>query len=154
MEGICRDRYLELPITLFRLFTCSMCYKYLFHSGSDLQPHSQQPWILVPSLDSDIYPGNFSVLADIDNETSRDVICYSLGDGDCKRWTDCCYAAVECCRQQLSTPRLNVSARRYCPRTWDGYGCFGDTDPGTRTYITCPSYVQYSDESGSLCFCN
>lgn len=147
MEGICRDRYLKLPVTLFRLFTCSMCYKYLFHSGSDLQPHSQQPWILVPSVESDHYQQNFSVLADVHNVTLRGQICDSLTRDDCKRWTDCCYAAIDCCSEQLRTPTVNAADGLYCPRTWDGYGCFKDTVPGSRTYIPCPSYVAYSDKS-------
>jgi hypothetical protein len=126
-----------------------MCYKYLFHSGSDLQPHSQQPWILVPSVESDHYQQNFSVLADVHNVTLRDQICDSHTRADCKRWTDCCYAAIDCCSEQLRTPTVNAADERYCPRTWDGFGCFKDTVPGSRTYIPCPSYVAYSDESGS-----
>ncbi|XP_045169718.2 calcitonin gene-related peptide type 1 receptor-like isoform X3 [Mercenaria mercenaria] len=147
MQAVCRERFFELPVALFRLFSCSMCYKYLFHTGNELQPHSQQPWTLVPTKDSDNYSQNFSVIADVSNVTSRDLICNSLIGDDCKRWTDCCYAAISCCQKQLATAKRNLSESAFCPRTWDGYGCFGDTDSDTRTYISCPSYIEHADTS-------
>lgn len=148
MEAVCRDRYFQLPVTYFRLFSCSMCYKYLFYSGNELQPHSQQPWMLVPTNNSVSYSQNFSVLADVNDATSRGLICDSLSSADCTRWTDCCYSAISCCETQISTPKSNLSEASYCPRTWDGYSCFGDTAAGTRTYFSCPSYVQHADTSG------
>lgn len=148
MQELCRDRFVELPVALFRLFSCSMCYKYLFHTGNELQPHSKQPWTLVPIDGSDFYSQNFSVTADVTNTTSVDLVCNFLTGDNCKRWTDCCNAAILCCQNQLSTPKRNTSGDSFCPRTWDGYGCFGDTNPGTRTYISCPSYVEHSSASG------
>jgi hypothetical protein len=147
MEGLCRDRYTELPVTLFRLVTCSMCYKYIFNYGSDLQPHSQQPWTLVSLTDSEVYTQNISIVADIRNATSRNLICHSLTEEECTKWTDCCYASISCCDEQLSSSKRNNSYKNYCPRTWDGYRCFKDTEPGSRTYFSCPSYVAHSDVS-------
>jgi calcitonin receptor-like len=148
MEAVCRDRYLQLPVTYFRLLSCSMCYKYLFYTGNHLQPHSQQPWTLVPTSNSELYSKNFSVIADVNDEPSKSLICDSLTEDDCTRWTDCCNAAMSCCAIQLSTPTSNRSESSYCPRTWDGYSCFGDTEAGTRTYFSCPSFVPHSDTSG------
>lgn len=144
MEVLCRDRYFELPVTIFRLLTCSMCYKYLFYTGNELQPHSEQPWMLVPVNGSKFYSQNFSVIANVTNITSVGQVCDSLTDKNCNRWKDCCHAAISCCERQLSTPKRIISDRAFCPRTWDGYGCFEDTEPGTRTYLSCPSYVELS----------
>jgi hypothetical protein len=127
-----------------------MCYKYLFYSGNELQPHSQQPWTLVPTNTSNVYTKNFSVLADINDAISKGLVCDSLTNEDCSRWTDCCQAAISCCDMQLRTPKNNRSELSFCPRTWDGYSCFGDTEVGTRAHISCPSYVQHADTSGKI----
>ena len=147
MEGLCRDRYSELPVTLFRLVTCSMCYKYIFNYGSELQPNSEQPWTLVSLKDSQVYSQNTSILADIRNETSKDLICHSLTKEECQKWTDCCFAAISCCDEQLRSPARNNSYSSFCPRTWDGYRCFKDTDAGSRTYFACPTYIDHTDVS-------
>lgn len=147
MQDVCRDRYGDLPVVLFRLFSCSMCYKYLFHTGNQLMPHDKQPWKLVPVAGSS-YNRNLSINVDITNQTVRDIVCGSLSDENCSRWTDCCQAALKCCQEQLATPRRNESEGAFCPRTWDGYGCFGDADPGQRAQIYCPSYVEHASING------
>lgn len=150
MQELCRDRFLDLPAALFRLFSCSMCYKYLFYVDNELTPHTNQPWTLIPIPGSNVYSQNVSVIADVMNMTSVDFVCNSLTDDDCKRWTDCCSAAISCCQKQLSTPKRNVSTGAFCPRTWDGYGCFEDTMPSTRAYVSCPGYVEHASTSGNF----
>ena len=151
MQEMCRDRLFDLPVAIFNVFTCSMCYKYLFHFDNQLTPHPSQPWKLVPSpFGMDNYSANFSVVADVTNVTSRDFVCDALSAEDCTRWMDCCYAAIACCESQLSTPTRNLSVSDpFCPRTWDGYGCFGDTEPSSRAYLQCPSYVEHSSITGN-----
>ncbi|CAK9304519.1 unnamed protein product [Gordionus sp. m RMFG-2023] len=34
-----------------------------------------------------------------------------------------------------------IKNKRICPPTFDGYGCWNQTLPGTRTFIDCPDYV-------------
>lgn len=149
MQEWCSYRSFNLTATMFQVFTCSMCYRYLFHFESQLSPSPKEPWKLVPSQSGmENYSANFSVSADVTNKTSRDLVCNSLTDEDCSRWMDCCYAAIACCRRQLSTPLRNVNDGHFCPRTWDGYGCFDDTKPSSRAYLQCPSYVEHASTSG------
>ncbi|KAL4222384.1 hypothetical protein ACF0H5_018423 [Mactra antiquata] len=147
MNEICRDRLMELPVHLFNLFSCSMCYKYLFNDKQDLRPNPRSLLTLISDAGSDVYPQNFSVIADVTNSTNRNLVCKSLNTDECTRWTDCCYAAISCCQKQLSTPKRNISNGLFCPRTWDGYGCFDDAEPDTRSYISCPSYIEHASTS-------
>ncbi|XP_052792338.1 calcitonin gene-related peptide type 1 receptor-like [Mya arenaria] len=147
-EGICRDRFFELPVNIFNVFSCSMCYKYLFHTGNKLTPLTEKPWMLVPTVNARThYSANFSVLADVKDENYRDVICSSLDHDDCTRWVDCCQAAVRCCQNQLSTPLSNVTSGVFCPRTWDGFSCFDDVLPSTQVQLSCPSYIEHGSTS-------
>ena len=146
MQEFCRSRYGELSVVLFKLFSCSMCYKYLFHTGNQLVPEAKQPWKL-----TSVTGNNLSINADVTNQTVKDIVCNTLTEENCSRWTDCCYAAISCCQAQLATPNTNASEGPFCPRTWDGYACFGDTFPGNRVHIACPSYVEHASVSGK-CF--
>ena len=148
MQDVCRDRYGNFPVVLFKLFTCSMCYKYLFHTNNQLTPHENRPWHLVPVADSNAYNVNLSIPADITNQTVKDLVCSSLTDENCSRWTECCHAALQCCQEQLASPKRNGSEGAFCPRTWDGYGCVGDADPGERVWMSCPSYVEHASVRG------
>ena len=40
---------------------------------------------------------------------------------------------------------------RVCPRTWDGFGCFKDTEAGRTASIFCPGYIDQSDPHGECC---
>ncbi|WAQ94299.1 CALRL-like protein [Mya arenaria] len=146
-EGNCRDRLFELPVNIFNVFSCSMCYKYLFHTGNKLTPQIEKPWMLVPAENARTqYADNFSVLADVKDAKNRDVICNSLNRDDCTRWMDCCKAAIRCCQKQLSISQSNVSSG-LCPRTWDGYSCFDDVMSSTRVQLSCPSYIEHGSTS-------
>ncbi|WAQ94302.1 CALRL-like protein [Mya arenaria] len=147
-DGICRDRLFELPVNIFNVFSCSMCYKYLFHTRNKLTPQTEKPWMLVPTENGRThYSDNFSVLADVKDAKYRDVICNSLNRDDCTRWTDCCQAAIRCCQKQLGIPLSNVTSGVFCPRTWDGYSCFDDVLPSTRVQLSCPSYIEHGSTS-------
>ena len=148
MQEFCRDRYGSFPAVIFKLFSCSMCYSYLFHIDASLEPDKEKPWNLVPMNGTLKYHENFTVLADITNLTARALVCQDLSDDDCDRWSECCVAATACCDRQVSQPVLNVTEGLYCPRTWDGYACVDDTPASTRTYISCPGYVDHASTSG------
>ncbi|WAQ94304.1 hypothetical protein MAR_006775 [Mya arenaria] len=146
-EGNCRDRLFELPLNIFNVFSCSMCYKYLFHTGNKLTPQIEKPWMLVPAENARThYADNFSVLADVKDAKPRDVICNSLNRDDCTRWMNCFQAAIRCCQKQLSIPLSNVTSG-LCPRTWDGYSCFDDVLQSTRVKLSCPSYIEHGSTS-------
>ncbi|XP_052792399.1 calcitonin gene-related peptide type 1 receptor-like [Mya arenaria] len=147
-DGMCRDRLFELPVNIFNVFSCSMCYKYLFHTGNKLTPQIEKPWMLVPAESARThYSENFSVLADVIDANYRAFICNSLNRDDCTRWVDCCQSAIRCCQKQLRTPLSNFTTGVFCPRTWDGYSCFDDVLPSTRVQLSCPSYIEHGSTS-------
>lgn len=147
LAGYCRDRYGSFPAAIFKLWTCSMCYSYLFHTGGQLQPHPQRPWLLMPTVNSTVYVDRTIISPDVKNHSVVSTICISLSDIDCQRWTLCCTKAAECCERQIET-RNTSNDQLVCPRTWDGYGCFDDTPVGTNAEILCPSYIEQSQPTG------
>lgn len=38
--------------------------------------------------------------------------------------------------------------QKYCPRTWDGFGCFRDTPAGQTASINCPLYIDQTRPGG------
>ncbi|KAK7494278.1 hypothetical protein BaRGS_00014560, partial [Batillaria attramentaria] len=203
MELLCRDRMGAFNATFFRLWSCSMCYSYLFHESNPAftsnmpDGHQLVGLPVVPRL------GGLVVSPDVDDPDAMSVVCSTLRSAECDRWTRCCKAAEECCREQLMTPypgtdhsrsrssrEEKVGVRfspgsaasllqadpdsegyqsdghgatfqmgtlhgggtggpqpspRYCPRTWDGFGCFRDTPAGQTASIYCPAYIDQSD---------
>ena len=65
------------------------------------------------------------------------------------RWQECGEAGIQCCENQITTPvRDPNTAGKYCQRTWDGYGCWTDTDPGQVVEIACPSFMPHAIRTG------
>ena len=151
VEGMCRDRMFQLPVSVFNVYTCSMCYQFLFREPA-LTPQRTKPWMLQPSeAGRQKFPANFSVIADVNDATSTNSVCSTLSHTDCSQWTDCCKAAIDCCQRQLATPLRNLTSLTsdaFCPRTWDGFGCFEDALPSTRNYLSCPSYIEHGSPRG------
>lgn len=231
MELACRDRFGVFNATFFKLWTCSMCYTYLFHDSSPafitIPPNGHQ----LVALPSSPHPPGLTVQADVDDPVVVDLVCATLGGAGCNRWTSCCRAAQQCCeeqakqssssssfpssssssfsrgaaitlagekmdshglRQRHSQRRSGSSTSLYasdsqtgsdgssadsgsgagfrltsvdvtdgggddggtvrvCPRTWDGFGCFKDTEAGRTASIFCPGYIDQSDPHGECC---
>ncbi len=40
----------------------------------------------------------------------------------------------------------------YCPRTFDGWGCFNDTLAGQVAYIPCPDFVPGFTSKSKFCY--
>lgn len=137
---LCRTRQLRMiPQTLFNLLTCSTCFQYLFPKNSELQSKG----IYLEATGYSKYKKGTKIIPDITNSSFVNSICKALEtERDCDRWTACCHAAISCCQTQLNTPQL-YNGTKFCPRIWDGYGCFGDTLPGVRELIQCPSYIEH-----------
>ncbi|XP_071158238.1 calcitonin gene-related peptide type 1 receptor-like isoform X1 [Mytilus edulis] len=139
MEGYCQTRFHYLNQKLFNLLTCSMCYQYLFPKNKELRSKG----LFLEATSESRYKEGTQILANISNSTFVRNVCKTLeAEGDCARWTDCCNSAIKCCKDQLAAPFL-YNGTSHCPRIWDGYGCFGDTLPGVREYIQCPSYIEH-----------
>jgi hypothetical protein len=146
----CRDRLGVLPLQVYKLVTCTMCYSFLFHGGKEFRP-GRQPLELVAVNGSSVPYGTI-IRPDIDNGTGIDVVCETLSSEDCLHWRTCCRAAVACCKRHAENAHDIVSERPgVCPRTWDGFGCFDDTPAGERVRITCPSYLEHAAPAGK-CF--
>ena len=124
---------------MFSLLACAACYDYLFYdqSGAGAAPRMRAyaGWLRAP---------NTSVLvpADAANATTRAAVCATLDDDGCFRWAQCCGAAADCCRQQL-TKVNGTRGVTWCPRTWDGYACWGDARPATTVYRPCPAFLPH-----------
>ncbi|KAL3831826.1 hypothetical protein ACJMK2_023528 [Sinanodonta woodiana] len=147
--ALCRDRYGLFPPDMFKLITCSMCYSYLFRLKGHLTTNLTSPTELVPKTPQGPYPQGTCIKADVDNNDAVNSVCSTLSSEDCTRWTRCCEAAVRCCDRQLNEPPRNTT-ELFCPRTWDGFGCFGDTDASQKVYIHCPLYVEYASPWGNV----
>lgn len=144
MEGYCQTRFHYLNQKLFNLLTCSMCYQYLFPKNKELRSKG----LFLEATSESRYKEGTQILANISNSTFVRNVCKTLeAEGDCARWTDCCNSAIKCCKDQLAAPFL-YNGTSHCPRIWDGYGCFGDTLPGVREYIQCPSYIEHGVTHG------
>ncbi|XP_048247585.1 calcitonin receptor-like [Haliotis rufescens] len=131
----CRDRIGLFPEEVFKLWTCSMCYSYLFPDAVPLTPNGSKNF---PKLDT--WNGSASYTPNIENSTSKDLICATLSNDDCRRWSSCCIAALMCCQRQISITFYDPPGH-YCPPTWDGFSCFEATRAGTKAIISCPSYI-------------
>lgn len=144
----CRDRIGLFPEEVFKLWTCSMCYSYLFPDAVPLTPNGSKNF---PKLDA--WNGSASYTPDIENSTSKDLICATLSSDDCRRWSSCCIAALMCCQRQISITFYDPPGH-YCPPTWDGFSCFEATRAGTKAIISCPSYIDQAVPSGKRkCLC-
>ena len=60
-------------------------------------------------------------------------------------------AAQECCDAQLKVAYPEDDGSRRCLRTWDGFGCWHDTDPDSHVYKPCPSFIQHAMPSSKIC---
>ena len=148
----CRDRNGYLDMVSFRLSTCATCYGYLFPMGKELKTY--QHWLV--SVNGSIHPHLTMLIPDIHNASLKYEVCRTLNKDECIRWTECCEEAEVCCqRQQDETSRTSLAAGvtaddppGLCPATWDGYGCWGNTEAGSSVSIACPGFIQHALPKG------
>ncbi|CAC5393523.1 unnamed protein product [Mytilus coruscus] len=141
---LCRDTFGYLNSSLFQLWTCSMCYSYLFHKSAHLRPNfdKQNPKLLynLTKATQEV------ILPDIHDDQSVSEICSFLDKTNCERWKDCCTAAMSCCERQINAFPTSTTDLK-CPMTWDGFGCVDSTNPGTNSIIECPDFIEYGFSS-------
>ncbi|XP_052095932.1 calcitonin gene-related peptide type 1 receptor-like [Mytilus californianus] len=137
LERKCHSRLGFHNSHVFELFSCAWCYEYLFTIKPQRQLFASDrvPVLYNPSKKLLISP-------DINNKTIINEVCSTLDNDECHRWKSCCVAANNCCKRQLSIPIGDVNET--CGRTWDGWGCWDDTEKEKRVYLSCPLYLQYS----------
>ncbi|XP_050418451.1 calcitonin receptor [Patella vulgata] len=141
MEEMCRDRVGLFNVAFYKLWTCAMCYSYLFRNEMELQSNGN---IGLVSVNGTVFPPGTTLYPHIDNQTGMDMVCETLDSYDCYRWTSCCENAMSCCDRQRSTANYSGPGK-YCPRTWDGFGCFDDTPASDVSYIKCPEYIDQAN---------
>lgn len=137
---VCRDRIGYLSSTMFNLWTCSMCYRYLYRGTGNLRPEGYKLK----------YVNNFTsdttgfILPDIMNNTVISFVCNELDTHgeDCDRWLSCCRSSIQCCKEQERVEQGDVQQPyNGCPPTWDGFTCVPHTNGGKRLYLDCPPYI-------------
>ncbi|XP_076461694.1 calcitonin gene-related peptide type 1 receptor-like [Babylonia areolata] len=118
VQGVCRDRFGTFSVGVFQVWTCSLCYKYLFPkllpspsptssssypSTSSLPPPSPSfSFPRAPQGLSIVSPGGeVEVVPDVNNASTFQQVCSWLEPAQCHRWMQCCHAAVLCCQRQL-----------------------------------------------------
>lgn len=89
------------------------------------------------------------VTPDATNATAMSTICNTMDEEKCDWWKICCDAAEKCCHRHWNMGSSSPKPG-YCPRTWDGFGCFDDTLAGIRAHLDCPEYVEHALPYGKL----
>lgn len=145
---LCRETHGKFDHGTFNLWACSLCYMYLFKGQTGLKHN----WnIRNPGLvhkDTNLSLPIVDYLSpNISDKNAVSEICKTLDNSQCIMWTDCCNAAKHCCNEMQRIPKLPMG-HGGCPRTWDGFGCFMDTNPGQDASIACPSYIELASTSG------
>ncbi|ESO87997.1 hypothetical protein LOTGIDRAFT_234777 [Lottia gigantea] len=140
---MCRNWEGVYQVDAFNIISCTMCYFYLFQNSKELKKPQFVNNNLV-AYNGTVFPDHTFLYPNINNKTIVNLICRTLDEYDCHRWTSCCINAQKCCSRQLSTGNYTGSGR-YCPRTWDGFGCFDDTLAGDETVIKCPEYIEHGN---------
>lgn len=145
---MCRESHGYLNSSSFNMWTCMLCYNYLFQHRKSV--------MLEPNWNK-IYPRligknmttvqSMQFITDLENSAHTEKICKTLTPTDCVLWKSCCQSASKCCSSQIHK-RSDTIRNGSCPMTWDGFGCFLDTPMGTIATITCPQYIEYGFSSG------
>ena len=138
----CRDSHGNFSVSVYNILTCSLCYTYLF-PNSDFK--SVDHMTVQPGL---IAHNGVAYQPNVNETQTLEPMCSNLGDGDCDRWKDCCYAAIKCCEKQATHRRTNDSRKSSCPSTWDGWACFDDAKNGTTVKTSCPLFIKYGSLEG------
>ena len=135
----CRISLGTFNASFYNIWTCSLCYTYLF-------PNSE-----FKTSDNISQPGlrTFSEITyhpDVTSLDSLEPMCSELGTTDCDRWKDCCEIAVKCCERQLEN--TTYLAEPACPSTWDGWTCFDVAQPSSTVQTVCPRFLKYGNLDG------
>ncbi|XP_033762872.1 calcitonin gene-related peptide type 1 receptor-like isoform X1 [Pecten maximus] len=141
----CRESSGNHTLGVFKLLSCTLCYNYIMKMDAKFYKipiPGPEGFAFVAGPESGLEQGT-PVIADAKNASSVNIICSTMDEEKCEWWKTCCDAAEKCCEQQLNMGSSSPKPG-YCPRTWDGFGCFDDTKAGSRAYLDCPVYVEHS----------
>lgn len=145
-SGLCRDTFGYFNSSAFSLWTCSLCFTYLFPKSKYLRFNWEQDQ---PRLFSNKSDAVEYFQTNIRSSEDKTKICSHLSEPDCERWQSCCKSAISCCNKQSS---YRSSSGKYCPLTWDGFSCVDQAKPGALSTINCPEFIQFGFSSGKLSY--
>lgn len=137
---LCRShlRYHE-NVQSFRQFSCAWCFGFVFHIKFRPFVNSTGSTPVV-----NIFHNGGRIRyesMDFRNQSVKAEVCDVLTSDECYQWTSCCEAAERCCQRQLSVEKKGTNSS--CGRIWDGWLCWDDADPGTRSYGSCPLFMPF-----------
>ncbi|XP_023223383.1 calcitonin gene-related peptide type 1 receptor-like [Centruroides sculpturatus] len=137
----CRtERKIKLNYVSYRYDTCARCYDYL------------PDWIFFNISFKFVYKGdgylydtkdNTRYLPDPNNKSNPILSTFS-SKKFIEKWVECCQAALNCCEEMVRNPMEFNGI--YCPRTWDGWQCWPDTQAGTNAVAPCAKHVYFKSE--------
>lgn len=123
----------------FRQYSCAWCFRFVFHLKYRPLVNSTGPTPVV-----DIFHNGGRVRfesMDFRNQSVKADVCDVLTSDECHQWTSCCESAERCCQRQLSVEKKGTNSS--CGRVWDGWLCWDDAEPGTRSYGSCPLFMPF-----------
>ena len=124
MEAVCRDRFGALSLPVFQVWSCTLCYHYLFPDLSP-RPHPSPPHPSAMSgwggQSGSAHLSNLSIVSprggeavspNMSSPEALSRVCAWLHPQQCRSWLTCCHSAALCCQRQVlgpagPTPQLN-----------------------------------------------
>ncbi|CAB3377054.1 Hypothetical predicted protein [Cloeon dipterum] len=145
-ERLCRTRDATLPPHLFAQHTCALCYTFMMpaaftHKARPLGLHLNGVLKLLPM------GANETVFADA-GDANNPLLSTFSSDLAKKKWLECCDNARLCCDEMLANTNEPPS-QGWCPRTWDGWLCWGDSPPLKEQFASCPTFIALTSEPPS-----
>ncbi|KAH6939683.1 hypothetical protein HPB50_020616 [Hyalomma asiaticum] len=146
VPGTCRmESQLYLEPHLFGQLTCARCYKYMpslaFKNASRLT-YCDGGRLCRGECGTECFQayGNASDAKIVETFKKR---FYA------ERWSSCCLAARECCREMLEDELSEPATLKdglHCPATWDGWTCYKNTPAGSTVHKPCPAHAYFITE--------
>ncbi|XP_022240480.1 calcitonin gene-related peptide type 1 receptor-like [Limulus polyphemus] len=114
--------------------TCARCYNYMPNYVFATR-FKYRGYVLINSQNETFIanPANFS----------QNIVASFMSERYANKWKECCLAAVECCNKMTSSPPWSSNSS-FCPRTWDGWLCWPDTQAGVLAKQPCPSHIYWT----------
>ncbi|XP_023223402.1 calcitonin gene-related peptide type 1 receptor-like isoform X1 [Centruroides sculpturatus] len=138
---LCRtERGVSLNREFYRHDTCARCYDYLpdwiFPNLSFKFVYKGDGYLYDPEYNTPYIPDP--------NNTSSPIVSTLISEEFFEKWAVCCRTALDCCEEMAKNPQ--PSEGLYCPRTWDGWQCWPDTQSGTFAIAPCAGHVYFMSE--------
>ncbi|KAG8176482.1 hypothetical protein JTE90_017539 [Oedothorax gibbosus] len=133
----CRtERGQHLPHEQYTSDTCARCYRYMpaLAFREKLQYNGKFGALFDPSTNTTHYVGSLNV--------TQEVLSSFLDNSFADKWRACCSAAWHCCNDMAMAP---TTPKGYCPRTWDGWQCWPDAEPGTVSREPCQDHIYFEN---------